>query len=137
MLQRTAQFLIPSLPVSVNNGVRYNTRSGHSYKTKAYKEWEDFFTHYDIQQLFYSDWYRFDLLVGMNLFFKNGKIRNRDIDDMLKYSIDCSLARVRDEQGEIDDRRIIGGTFYKTQSDKDFTKIVISPIDINVVEDII
>jgi Holliday junction resolvase RusA-like endonuclease len=130
MLKETAKFEVESIPVSVNNGIRYSTKTHRSYKTKPYKEWEKQFTYFPIQHIKYSQWYQIDIYVGFKLFYKNGNIKRKDIDDMLKYTIDCALSRVRDEEGEIDDKRILGGSFAKLPSDKEYTKILIAPVEI-------
>lgn len=129
MASKQIEFKIDMLPVSENKAVRMSSRGG--YKTKEYKEWEEFvLLTVNQKQIKNSEWYRVDLLFYYPLYFKNGNIRNKDAHNMIKYAVDTVLHnKVVDEDGEkIDDRRVLMGTWEKKDGKDQHVVIKISPV---------
>lgn len=120
-MANTVKFKIKSLPVSVNNAVRHSKYT--SYKTKEFKEWEGFVEKETDKNINKSEWYGVEVVCYFPLYYKNGNIRRRDIDDMLKYAIDCTLKKVQNKDGEIDDKRVLEGSFAKIDSEEEYTEI--------------
>jgi len=120
----TITFKIDLLPVSENKAVRMSKRGG--YKTEEYKEWEGFVLLTVKEKVIkYSKWYEVEIIFHYPLHFKNRSVRKRDAHNMIKYAIDTVLHnKVVDDKGEkIDDSRIIGGSWYKCESEKEYLEI--------------
>ena len=112
-------FEIDALPVSVNKAVRHSRKG--SYKSQEFKDWVElvFLTQKE-QTILNSEWYGVEVLLYFPLYYKNGNIRRKDADDMLKYAIDTTLLRLIDEDGDnIDDSRIIEGHFEKFDNENE------------------
>jgi Holliday junction resolvase RusA-like endonuclease len=124
MKQDEVSFKIDMLPVSENKAIRTTTKGG--YKTKEYKEWEEFvLLTVKEKTIAVSKWYEVEIIFHYPLHFKNKKIRRRDAHNMIKYAIDTILHnKVVDQKGEkIDDSRIVGGTWYKCDSKDEYLEI--------------
>ena len=112
------------LPVSENRAIRTTGKGG--YKTKEYKEWEEFVLLTIREKMIKrSKWYEVELIYHYPLHFKNSKVRKKDAHNMIKYAIDTVLHnKVVDDKGEkIDDSRIVGGTWYKCDSEEEYLEI--------------
>jgi Holliday junction resolvase RusA-like endonuclease len=127
-MRNVVYYKIDSLPVSVNNAVRHSYRG--SYKTNEFKEWDELVSYQKQQTINKSEWYGVEIVFHMPLYFKNGNIRRKDADDMLKYAIDCTLKRVVDsDENSIDDSRIMEGNYTKVNDDHEYTEISFYTID--------
>jgi len=123
-MKECVTFKIDMLPVSENRAIRTSSRGG--YKTKEYKEWEEFILlTVKEQTICASEWYETEILYFYPIYFKNGNVRKKDAHNLIKYAIDTVLHnKVVDENGEkIDDSRILGGSWYKYDSDKESFEI--------------
>lgn len=103
-------FTIPGIPPSQNHAIKMTTRGGYvrRYSSKELKTWQELVAYTtNEQQIVKSTWYGIDITYYLPLFYKNGNIRRKDIDNMIKYTIDSILERVKTtEREEIDDRQI-------------------------------
>lgn len=106
-MKTTAVFKIDKLPVSENDAVRMSYRGG--YKTKKYKEWEDWVSLLVKEQtIAKSEFYGVEIIYHFPLYYKNGNIKKKDFKNMDKYAIDTVLRKLKDEDGEpIDDCRLL------------------------------
>jgi Holliday junction resolvase RusA-like endonuclease len=127
--RNTVRFEIQGLPVSVNNAIRFAGK--RTYKTKQFKQWEELVFYCTKEQTINkSEWYGVEVLCHFPLYCKNGSIRRKDIDDLLKYAIDTTLERVVDSEGNpIDDKCILEGSFAKIDSEQEKTEIIFYTID--------
>lgn len=118
------QFTIGMLPVSENNAIASSRRGG--YKTKQYKEWEEFVLLTVKEKCIKcSEWYECEVVFYFPLYFKNGKVRKKDAHNMIKYAIDTVLNnKLLDSKGErIDDSRILGGGWTSVDSEEERVEI--------------
>lgn len=110
--------MIDMLPPSINQAVRHG-RNG-SYKSKELKEWVEIVSYIPLKVIASSEWYGVEVNFYLPLYYKNGKIKRKDADDMLKYAIDTTLIRLVDGKGDsIDDSRILSGSFKKWDASRE------------------
>ena len=122
---------IKSLPVTVNHALG-RTRTGRSYKTKAYKQWvKDFKTAYPKERKIKdSQWYGIEIQLYFPLFYKNGNVRKKDVSNYIKYAEDLVFGNLITYNGDsIDDCRITEGEYFKIDSEEEKTIINIYCIE--------
>lgn len=127
-MRNVVVFNIESLPVSENEAVRMTSRGG--YKTKKFKDWERLVGFQKEQIINKSEWYGYEAVFHFPLYYKNGNIRRKDGHNMIKYAVDTVLQKVVDSSGEsIDDCRILEGSHFKVDDDREFLEISFYCID--------
>lgn len=122
-MKEEVYFKIDMLPVSTNRAINNSARGG--YKSKEYKEWEQFVLLTVKEQVIgCNEWYGAEIIYHLPLYYKNGNIRKIDGHNFDKYAIDTVLSRVKDEDGnEIDDCRIIEHSECKCDDTKEWCEI--------------
>ena len=69
-----------------------------------------------------SGLYCMDYVFRFPLYYKNGNLRKRDADDMVKYATDVFCKRLRASDGSVfDDKKVVGGYFMKEDGQESCT----------------
>lgn len=124
----TVSTTIEGIPPSLNHSYVISTRGGvvRRFKNKKLTEWIRLVC-LTVGKLKVrdSDWYGIDIVYHLPIRFKNGNPRKKDLDNLIKYTIDPFLKSVNN--GEIDDCRIIKINAAKVDG-AEKTEIILYPI---------
>ncbi len=95
------------------------------YKTKKYKEWEEYVgLVVKEQSIECSEFYGVEILYYFPIYYKNGNIRKKDFKNMDKYAIDTVMKKLIDEEGNtIDDCRLSESCECKIDSEEEKVEI--------------
>lgn len=123
----TVEFVIEGIPPSLNHAYGITTRGGkvRRFPNPKLKEWKELIG-YTItpQYIKKSETYGVEILFYFPIRTKQGKLRHKDTDNMLKYVIDPIVKKVETYSGEqIDDCQITEIHAYKCESDIEKTEI--------------
>lgn len=123
----TVEFVIEGIPPSLNHAYGITAKYGkvRRFPNKKLKEWRDLVEEtVTPQRIANAETYGVEILFYFPIRTKQGTLRHKDTDNMLKYVIDPIIKKVETYSGEpIDDCQITEIHAYKCESDVEKTEI--------------
>ena len=122
----TVTFAIEGIPPSLNHAYGISAKGGkvRYYPNDKLKVWQEIVSYCPLQQIKSTKTYGVEILFFFPLTTKAGKLRRKDLDNMLKYIIDPIIKRIETYNEEpIDDCQLVEIHAYKCDSPIEKTEV--------------
>lgn len=123
-------FDIPAIPPSANHAYSMKSSRGKiiRFPGKALKAWRKEVANQPMKSIDPCDWYGCYIEFSLPIFYKNGKHRKKDLDNMVKYALDEVCGRTLRGGRSLDDSRIKAQCVQKLQAEEENTLIYLFPL---------